>query len=70
MLPPTATTPEAITSSLAIRIFGAALPVDDQKLIVNLVSKADVSRAGSDKVSVWASTAISLFFARPEWNMR
>jgi uncharacterized protein (DUF1800 family) len=70
MLPPTATTPETITTALATRIFGAPLEPDDHKAVVALVSKANVSQSGSDNISVWASTATSLFFARPEWNLR
>lgn len=70
MLPATAKTPDAITTALATRIFGAPLPPDDHKTIVALVSKADISKPGIDNISVWASTATSLFFARPEWNLR
>jgi uncharacterized protein (DUF1800 family) len=70
MLPPTANTPDAITTSLATRIFGAPLEPADHAAIVAAVSKADVSKPNSDNISIWAAAATSLFFARPEWNFR
>jgi uncharacterized protein (DUF1800 family) len=69
MLPANANMPDAITTALATRIFGAPLAAEDHKSIVDLVSKARVP-AGSDNVSTWAAAATSLFFARPEWNLR